>query len=302
MKVRHWVPIFALVIGILSGAAGGQQLYASSARTLVEGGGPDVIGGSLFAVDLSTGSAKLIAPIRLNGDSPLGITGLAAHPATGVIYGITSTLSRTNPLSLVTIDPATGDARMIGPLRRTCSDIAFSRAGILFAWLPTSQQLGIVNLETGAVTAIGTPGPGGPPAGLAIDAAGIAYVTPRGATGTLDTVDIGTGVIKTGPPITGAPFPAAINSMSFTPGGLLVAVNSNAGAPAATRLITINVATGAAANIGTLPDDADGLTFSANPKEKASEPIDWRSIALMALGAIALILGLIGWLSGRRKA
>ncbi|HET6265969.1 MAG TPA: hypothetical protein VFD95_13995 [Usitatibacter sp.] len=300
MKVRHWVPILALAIATLSGAAEA-QLYAASARTMVEGRS-DAIGGSLFAVNLSTGSASLIAPIRLNGDAPLGITGLAAHPTTGVIYAITSPLSRTNPLTLVTIDPLTGDARMIGALRRTCSDIAFNRAGILFAWLPNSGQVGVVNLETGAVTAIGTPGPGGPPAGLSIDANGVAYVTPRGATGTLDTVDIATGVVVTGPPLTGAPFPAAINSMTFTPGGLLVAVNSNAGSPAAARLVAINVATGVVANIGTLPDDTDGLTFASNPQQKVSEPTDWRSIALMALGAIALILGLIGWASGRRKS
>ena len=300
MKVRHWAAILALAIGTLSGAAEA-QLYAASARTMVEGRS-DTVGGSLFAVNLSTGSASFIAPIRLNGDAPLGVTGLAAHPTSGVIYGITSPLSRSNPLSLVTINPATGDARLIGPLRRTGSDISFNRAGILFTWLPESAQLGIVNLETGAVTAIGTPGPAGPPAGLAIDATGVAYVTPKGATGTLDTIDIGTGAIKTGPPITGAPFDSAINSLTFTPGGLLVAVNSNAGAPAATRLVTINVATGVVANIGTLPDDTDGLTFANNPQEKTSEPVDWRSMALMALGAIALILGLIGWASGRRKA
>ena len=88
--------------------------------------------------------------------------------------------------------------------------------------------------------------------------------------------------------------------LTFTPSGLLLAVNSNAGSPAATRLVTINVATGVVANIGNLPDDTDGLAFENTTSRNSGSPLDWRNIALMALGAIALILGLIGWAVGRR--
>jgi hypothetical protein len=300
MRLRNWLPVVALAIGMLQGLpAAAQKLFAASVRTMAEGGS-DTIGGSLYSVALASGSAAFIAPIRLNGHAPLGITGLAVQPNTGVMYGITSPLSRTNPLSLVIIDPATGDARMVGPLRIGSSDISFNRAGILFAWLPDTSQLGVVNLDTGSVTPIGTPGAAGPPAGLAIDPSGVAYITPKGATGTLDTVDIATGVMKTGPPLTGAPFDSAINSMTFTPSGLLLAVNSNAGSPAATRLVTINVASGAIANIGTLPDDTDGIAFAAEPGKANEAQTDWRTIALMVLGGIALVLGFIGWAVGRK--
>jgi len=301
MTSRRWLPVVALAIGILAGApAAAQKLFAASVRTIAEGGS-DTIGGSLYSVALASGSANFIAPIRLNGSQPLGITGLAVHPATGIMYGITSPLSRTNPLSLVIINPLTGDAQMVGPLRIGSSDISFNRAGILFAWLPDTSQLGVVNLDTGMVTPIGNPNSAGPPAGLAIDPAGIAYITPKGATGTLDTVDIATGLIKTGPPLTGAPFDSSINSMTFTPSGLLLAVNSNAGSPAATRLVTINVASGGIANIGTLPDDTDGIAFANDPGKAAETATDWRSIALMVLAGIGLILGLIGWAVGRNK-
>jgi len=298
MGLRTWMAA-GLAMGCLlvpvPGAA--QKLYAASVRNISEGG-TDNFGGSLYSVALATGSATFIAPIRLNGSLPLGITGLAVHPMTGVFYGITSPLSRNNPLTLVTLDPVSGDARLIGPLKLGASDIAFNRAGILFTWLPDTSQLGVVNLDTGNVTPIGEPRPAGPPAGLAIDSESNAYITPKGATGTLDTVDIATGLIKTGPSLSGAPFDSTINSMAFTPSGLLLAVNSNAGSPAATRLVTINTGTGVVSSIGNLPDDTDGLAFAALPAKEAPAPIDWRSIALIVLGSIALVIALVAWRVG----
>ena len=301
MLLHRWgvAAAFAIVMVSTASPSTAQTLDAASVRTLAEGGS-EGIGGSLYSVELKSGSASLVAPIRLNGASPLGITGMAVHPLTGVMYGITSPLSRTNPHSLVIINPETGDAQMVGPLRLAGSDIAFNRMGILFTWLPETHQLGVVNLETGNVTAIGNPGQAGPPAGLAIDSTGTAYITAKGATGSVDTVDIATGAIKVGPPLKGAPFDSTINSMTFTPSGLLLAVNSNQGSPAATRLITINVGTGAVSTIGNLPDDTDALAFAVIPGKGEEQKMDWRTMALYALGGIALILGLFGFLSGRK--
>lgn len=281
-------------------SAGAQTLYAASVRSLA-GAGAEGIAGSLYTVNLGSGSANFVAPIKLNGTQPIGITGLAAHPETGEFYGITSSLTSDLPHSLVTVDPATGRATRIGDMRYASSALTFNRAGILFAWLPGTSQLGIVSITTGAVTPIGLAGPAGSPAGLAIDSSGKAYITPKGAAGTLDTVDIATGLLKVGPALTGAPFPSAINSMTFTPSGLLLAVNSNAGAPATTRLVTINIATGVVSDIGTLPDDTDGLTFAQlNRRGDTHSILSGQSIALIFLGVIALILGLIGFLVGRR--
>jgi hypothetical protein len=199
-----------------------QTLYAASVRSLATAGGQGVAG-SLYTVNLGTGSPTFVAPIRLGGSTPIGLTGLAAHPQTGVFYGITSALSTTQGQSLVTLDVNTGTATLVGELRHAASDISFNRAGILFTWLTSTSQLGIVSLTTGAVTPIGTPRAAGPPAGLAIDGKGTAFITPTGAAGTLDTVDIATGIITTGPALNEAPFPSAINSMTFTPSGLLLA-------------------------------------------------------------------------------
>jgi len=299
MRWRTWVAVAAIVAAVLaSTAAEAQTLYAASFRSSALGAA-EAVAGSLYTVNLGTGSAVFVAPIRLNGTLPIGITGLAVHPTTGVFYGITPQGSPNAPMSLVTIDPTTGRAQLVGDLRLPGSDITFNRAGIMFAWLPATSQIGFVNLATGAITPIGPARGPGLPSGLAIDSRGTAYITPNGAGGTLDSVDIATGAVTPGPQLAGAPFPSGVNSMTFTPSGLLLAVNSNAGSPALARLITINTATGAVSTIGTLPDDTDALTFAEVRREEMST-VNVQTLALLVLGAIALVLGLIGWFVGRK--
>lgn len=300
MRWRKWMANAAIVVAALtSTVCGAQTLYAASFRSGAASGA-EGIAGSLYTVNLASGSAVFVAPLRLNGTLPIGITGLAVHPVTGVFYGITPAGSPNAPTSLVTVDPATGRAQLVGDLRHPGSDIAFNRAGIMFAWLPGTSQLGIVNLTNGAITPIGTARGSGAPAGLAIDAQGAAYITPTGAAGTLDTVEIATGTVKTGAQLAGAPFPSGINSLTFTPSGLLLAVNTNDGAPALTRLVTINTASGAVSTIGTLPDDTDALTFASDSRREEMSPVNVQTLALLVLGAIALVLGLIGWFVGRK--
>lgn len=304
MNARTILQVVALACGLaLSTTVDAQKLYAANVRTPVGGVG-EGIPGSLYTVDLGTGTATFVAPMRVDGTTPIGITGAALHPQTGAFYGITAARSPGHPQSLVTIDPATGDARVIGSLGHAGSDIAFSRAGILYTWIFASRQLGSVNITTGAVTPIGSPAPaGGPPAGLAVSSTGVAYVTPRGASGTLDIVDVATGTVRPGPQLSGAPFPTAINSMTFTPSGLLLAVNSNAGNPSNTRLVTINTATGAISVIGTLPDDIDALAFAQveGRGDTERQRPSWQTIAQFALAFVALILGVVGFLVGRKR-
>lgn len=288
--------IFSLSI---ADARAQQTLYAASVRPL-SAGDAETLAGGLYAVDLASGSAKFLTRIRLEGAKPTGLTGLAAHPDTGVFYAITSPLSdRTQ--SLVTLDPFTGYAKRIGPLRHAASDIAFSGAGELYAWLYETSQLGVIDLATGATTPLGPAHSRGPPGGLAIDSRKVAYVTPTGATGTLDTVDLGTGAVIKGPQLTGAPFEAVINSLTFTPSGLLLAVNSNAGSPAVARLATINTSTGAVSSIGNLPDDSDALTFSPAPaREEGDFAMSRQKASFLALGIFALIFAVYGLASRRR--
>lgn len=290
--------LFLAAIAVLSLPSAAQSLYAASFRSA--GVGSDGLAGSLYQVKLGSGSATFVAPLRLN-EKPIGITGLAVHPQTGAFYGITPPQSPNQPQSLVTIDAATGRATLVGELRFPGSDIAFNRAGILYIWINATSQLGIVNPANGQVTPVGPSRGPGSPSGLAIDEQGIGYITPNGAGGTLDTIDLATGVVTTGPQLTGAPFPTGVNSMTFTPSGLLLAVNTNAGAPATTKLVTINTASGAVSTIGTLPDDTDALCFAAEGRRSdTASSVNVQTLALLVLGAIALVLGLIGWFVGRR--
>jgi hypothetical protein len=239
-----------------------QKLYAASVRSAPSARGDVPIAGNLYSVNLATSTSTLVGAIRLPGGRPIGVTGLAAHPKSGVLYGITSEQSPNNPRSLVTIDPASGIATLVGELGTAGSDISFDLKGTLFMWLPATSQLGIVDPSSAAVSPLGRPGPPGSPAGIAIDPQGMVFVTAKGAGGTLDNVDLTTGALQIGPALTGAPFSTQINSMSFSPSGLLLAVNSNGGSPAETRLVTINTATGVVTTIGSLPDDTDALAFT----------------------------------------
>jgi hypothetical protein len=262
---RHiWGWVLAAIAALATGVAfaGTQPLYVASVRS----GGVNIdvpISGNLYTVNLSSGAAQLVGAIRLPGSKPIGITGLGFHPKTGILYGVTSEQSPNEPHSLVTIDPATGAATFVGDLGAIASDVCFDSKGVLYAWLQTTSQLGTIDLTTGVVTRIGRARPAGTPSGIAIDPNDMVYVTAKGASGTLDNVDTTTGEVSVGPPLTGAPFSTQINSMSFSPSGLLLAINSNGGAPASARLVTINTATGAVATIGNLPDDSDALAFAS---------------------------------------
>jgi len=274
-----------------------QTLYTTSLRTFASGG-QDKIVGNLYTVNLSDATARLVAPILLKGETGVGITGLAAHPVTGVFYAITSPLSPVNPRSLVTLDVNTGAADLVGPLGTAGSDIAFDPKGNLYMWLPGTSQLGAVDLQTAHVEPLGPPGPAGNTGGIAIDEKGVAYVTPNGAAGTLDRVDTATGMLTKGPPLTGMPFPSGVAAMAFTPSGLLLALNTNGGSPASVRLVTINTKTGQVNSIGTLPDDSDSLAFastSAHDIRAALATMSGRNLALVSL-VIGLAIAVVAML------
>ncbi len=302
MTGRKLIPILvaAMALGCTGAGAALHTLYAASVRTTVNAETP--VAGNLYTVNLANGTATLVGAIRLAGSKSIGVTGLAADPTSGVLYGITSEKSPNSPHALVTIDPASGAAELVGDLRLIGSDIAFDSKGTLYIWLPGTSQLGTVSLSDAAVSPIGKAGPGGSPAGIAIDPNGMVYVISKGASGTLDNVDLATGALQVGPQLTGAPFSTQINSMSFSPSGLLLAVNSNGGSPANTRLVTINTATGVVATIGPLPDDTDALTFSGSGPNLAptlSTMSPGGRVVIVVISTVLLVLA--GMLVLRRK-
>lgn len=295
MKRRHRFFAVAAIAGLLfTLSAAAQTLYIATMRGQAATMSGTLVSG-LYTVNLATGVATFTAPLRINGMQIVGVTGLAVHPATGRFYGITSGRSPSHPRSLVAIDPASGDAAVVGQLSHPGSDIVFDAGGTLYLWMPATHQVATVNLNNAAVTPLGNPGKAEALGGLAIDSQGTAYVTPTGAHGTLDTVNLKTGDFKTGPVLVGAPFPGAITAMTFTPSGLLLAINSNVGSPAQARLVAINTATGQVSTIGTLPDDSDAITFAPPSRDigQVLATLSGRTMALLAL-ILGLVLALIG--------
>jgi hypothetical protein len=251
--------------------------------------------GRLYVVDPDTAVVKLVGPLRIRDGGPyVGATGLAVHPKSGVLYGITAGLSPGLRPSLIKIDPKTAQATLVGRLGHSAADINFDATGKLFIWLTDLNQLGTVDLTLGAATPLATVSsiPGATGGGLAIDRRGIAHITPTTAVGTLDTVNVQTGVRTVGPVLSGAPYLSAIHSLTFSLAGVLYGVNSNLAVPAKTGLVTIDPASGVVSLVGALPDDAVGLAFSPDVVSTAeqSEP---RYVVYVAIGVIAL-LGVIG--------
>jgi hypothetical protein len=289
MKFHACRVALAVAICAASGAWA-ETLYVATLRDYSnkDTGG---LGGALYSVDSNNGKSTLLAPLRVGGAIPIGITGLAIHPKTGVFYGITAALSAQIPRSLVTIDPKTGNTTLVGSLNHEGSDIRFDGKGTLYVWLNDPPGLGTIDLGTGASTPIGTSGYtdslGG---GLAIDRSGDFYVSATNAAGTLDRVNLADGRVTVGPRIAGAPYLSSINSMAFSPAGVLHAVNSNLGAPAKSALIAIDPKTGVVKELGPLPNDVDPLAFAPSSLAAATEE---PAVKLWMLVAVAMAAGIV---------
>jgi hypothetical protein len=297
--IRRLVVAFLfLAAGLALGApACANVLYLTTQARDLETGDPV---GHLYTIDLGLARSRLVGPIRVGGVVSVAVTGLAMHPTARVLYGITVPSSRLPP-SLVTIDPYTATAVVVGPLKATGSDIDFDSKGTLFIWLSNGSQLGVVDLRTGAASALGVPGTASTSGGgLAIDRRGKAFVAASSSTGALDQLDVLTGKRVGSHELYGAPLQGPINSLTYSPTGILVGVNSDARAPGKSALVMINGATGAVTPMGSLPDGADALTFDRDAGSALSIGSK-HDLLLIILGVLVGLLGLgaIRWRPSR---
>jgi hypothetical protein len=291
------VLIAALAWPLLGSAA--DVLYAASVRGPAADG-THLIAGNLYTIDPATGVATLVGGLRTRLAAPLSVTGLADHPKTGVLYGITTESSPNHRRALVTIDPTTAEANVIGRLGVSGSDVTFDREGRLYIWLRGTSQIGTVDLETGHATAIGTPGPPNETGGIAIDPAGRIHLAASGASGTLDVIDPQTGEITRGPTLHGAPFPAGINSLAYSPTGTLLAVNTNLGSPAITVLVSIDTVTGRVTQVAPLPSDTDALVY-VRTTQTTMRSLTLQESLLIGAAGIALVFLLAVYARTREK-
>lgn len=244
---------------------------------------------SLYRVDSTNANATLIGSILVGG-SPVTVTALAAHPATGQLYGVTG--SEYSPSrQLFTIDPVTLTTTVIGTIgtasTQNASDIAFAANGTLYGWTTRGGPLMTIGLGDAARTVIGSASNGTQGNGLTFTPDGTLYLAGPTAPGNLYTVDTATGALTTVAPLSNVPlnFGTGLTAMASDPNGVLYAVGRSSGA----QLVTIDRQTGVMTTVGVLSfGEADALAFVPVP-----EPATWLTLGL---GAALL------WLTARRRS
>jgi hypothetical protein len=247
-------------IGAASNVHAG-TLYASTAA-----GAP----GELYIINQATGAVvQDVGPLNDSLGTNYPITGLAASPVTGVLYGSTGNKGTVDAM-LVTINPATARVTVVGPYNAgptnsdgtptTMADIAFTSAGNLYGVASIGgPSLYSINLSTGQATLVGANGvssstTGG---GLAISSSGVFYGTPTASRfGTYNsTSGAFTNIANPTKPAGGG-----YGALAFD-GAVLYGLNVGSGSPPPTHIVTINPTTGAVTDIGTSVNSLDAIAF-----------------------------------------
>jgi hypothetical protein len=264
-------------------------LYAATSHHAGPGGEAS---GRLYAVNALNARSRLVGPIRIDASTAMPVDGLAVHPKTGLLYGITS---RASPEpSLITIDPRTAHASLIGPLGVAGTDIHFDAEGTLYIWIPEGNRLGIVNLSTGRVSAVAatslrdvTSG------GLAINSRGIALVPSSTSRAVIEQLDASTGDPIGALALSDASIVHALDSLAITRGGLLMAVNEPLPGQPRRELVTIDTTTGGVTRVGALPDEVDAIAYD----ERANAGGSKRGLLLVFIAVFVVlhILGALRW-------
>jgi hypothetical protein len=208
----------------------------------------------LYRVDPATGEVHLIglitAPAKTNFAE---VSGIAVHPTSGALYAVGF---KTPPFDhvLLTVDPATGQAAVVGRTNiesilgcREISDISFRSDGTLYAYADGCNRVGTLNLVTGALTLLGGSCVRGEGNGMAFSSADVLY---HANDKNLNVIDQATGHCTVGPSLRflapgedSCPGDQQVNAMAFDPetGGLFGVINCG---NVVHRIATINTTTG----------------------------------------------------------
>jgi DNA-binding beta-propeller fold protein YncE len=248
MRTPRLIVLFSLALAASASSASAQVLYSAV--------GAGAATSQLYQVNPATAA---VTPLMNIG---FGVTGLAQHPTTGILYGVTVN----SPRNLIAINVAALTVSVVGPLGvQAVADISFRSDGTLFGWIePSVDSLCTINLTTGAATLVASSGLGTFGSGLAFNPSGTLFFAGSGNSGPLRTISPTTGqVLTTGPTLTGSPDPGnSIAALAFNPvTGVLWAVDGLDDSGLA-FLVTINTSTGAITNIGSLPNGTDALAWT----------------------------------------
>jgi sugar lactone lactonase YvrE len=262
--------------------------------TLRSPSGSTEAGGQLYRVDPAKRTSTPVGRIMVDGTQPVGLTGMAFHPKTKVLYAITLGVNDAKRATLLTVDTNTAEARIIGRLSRPLTDISFDPSGRLFGWTADTGQLAVVDISSGKVSTIGAAGGSRGGGAFAIDREGNAFVATWSEPGTLDRVDLEAGAVAPGPAVSNLPDVSTLRSMAFSGHGELFATHSVRAGAQSSVLLRIDPRTGQAAPIGEIPEDSEAIAVL---QEFADRPdmMSW-----LAHGAIAAMLFALAWIYFRR--
>ena len=279
--------IVAMLLCAAAALAGAARVEAGVMYGATAAGGA----GELYILNPATGGVvQDIGPTNDASSLNYPVTGLAFHPASGLLYGSTGNSVAAAAHKLVTINPATAAVTVIGDFNAgnagnpaTMTDLAFDSAGNLYGVGSVGgPQLYSINLATGQATLIGGTGltstSGG---GLTISSGGVAYGTPTSTRfGTYNlTLGTFTNIANPAKPAGGGAYAA----LSFDEAGTLFGLNlgptPTSGLPI-THIVTINPATGLVTDVGASVNGLDAMTILV--------PEPGAAMLLLAPAALAL--------------
>jgi uncharacterized repeat protein (TIGR01451 family) len=234
----------ALILPAASSAATG-TLYAA---TGAGGGNCAATLSNLYTLDPATGAATLVGPITINNQQVRHVTGLAVKPNDGTLYatmgGQQTDCSDFGESTVMTVDPATGDATVVGTQGGSLGqypDIDFDPFGTLYAWNENGDDLYTLSQVDGTPTLVGECDCGTSQTGLAVDSTGRMYMKPGNQ---LYRMNPGTGAIVSGIGLDQNPQ----NLLAFDPNDVLFTGTRNTGT---FTLQTIDIDTGTVTDVGT---------------------------------------------------
>jgi hypothetical protein len=210
---------------------------------------------SLYTLNSGTAAPSSI------GATGHALTALAFRPSDSVLFAASSPGSTSLPNHLFTIDPLTGTATNVGALGMVVSDIAFSSAGVLYGWAPSTEVAVTINTTTGAATSLGGSATTSTGGALSFHSDGTLYLLLNVGGGlNLYTVNTGSGLVS----LVGAVSPFSGNipaAATFDSSDLLWWTNGGAGG-SGINLQTLNIGTIGRATIGAPGADFDALAWS----------------------------------------
>jgi hypothetical protein len=232
-----------MTLVVVSFASSGSS--ATSAVLYAAYGGPATVS-DLYLVNPGNAALASVGPIGFS------VTGLAVHPSTGVLYGVTAGGGSASTRKLITVNKTTGAGTVVGSLGLKIADIAFDASGQLWGWSETGDDLASINITTGAATIVADSGFGTYGDGMSFDKNGVLYAMIDGSDDALYTINTTTGHPTSVATLSGSPNGgSAVNSASFgCDGSTLYAGDGGDGDPV--YLVTVNTSTGEITSLGQL--------------------------------------------------